>query len=82
MLEESKCENSCDRGVPDHGCGGKDAISVYKLNTTADTEEAEDDTLSLTISSSSDAPQITTATSVGKDQLLFSEIHAAAGQIL
>ena len=89
VLEESKCENSCDRGVPDHGCGGKDAISVYKLNTTADTEdiapeeeEPEDDTLSLTTSSSSDVSQITTATSVGKDQLLFSEIHAPAGQIL
>ena len=70
-MEESKCNAPCDSRVPDHGCGGEDVISVYKLNTTADTEEAEDDTLSLTTSSSSDASQITTATSVGKDQLLF-----------
>ena len=77
-MEDSKCKYSCDDRDPEHGCGGKDVISVYKLNTTADTEdippeeeEAEDDTLSLTTSSSSDASQITTATSVGKDQLLF-----------
>ena len=52
-------------------------ISVYQLNTTADTEdigpeeeeEAEDDPLSLTTSSSSDASQTTTGSSVGRDQL-------------
>ena len=75
VVEDSRCSYSCDDRVPHNGCGGKGVISVYKLNTTADTEdigpeeeeeEAEDDPLSLTTSSSSDVSQTTTGSSVGK----------------
>ena len=76
VVEDSRCSSYCDDGVPHNGCGGRGVISVYKLNTTADTEdiapeEEEDDPLFLTTSSSSDASQTTTGSAVGKDQLLF-----------
>ena len=35
-VEESKCDAPCDS--PEHGCGGEDVISVYKVNKTSDAE--------------------------------------------
>merc|ERR1711934_505783 len=80
----SQCSWKCevDRNQT---CGGPEHLSVvgpgYPSVYTEDIaleegeeEEAEDDPLSLTTSSFSDASQTTTISSVGNDQLFFSEI--------